>query len=338
MLIGEVAQRSGISTRMLRHYDRIGLASPSGRTSGGYRRYSEEDVRRLFHVEGLRSLGLSLHEIADVLDGRGFDPVAMMDQLAARTRARLAREEELLRRLEQVQSSGPAAWSDVLRVIALLRGLDAHSPSVRQRAALSPAEHGDAALLAEAALGEEDPNVAGTLIWALARTGDDAIPVLTEALDSPVAGRRRRAAEALAKIASPRAGAVLAEAFRHSDPVVAARGALARGARGELDAVPALVALVVRGHDDVDAADVLGTLAADHADEIAGAISDALAGASDAARSRLVAALADIPGRSAQELLVARLDDPDRQVALTAASVLRLRASTPGGSGSPTRG
>lgn len=44
MLIGEVAERSGISSRMLRHYDRTGVVSPSGRTAGGYRYYTDEEL------------------------------------------------------------------------------------------------------------------------------------------------------------------------------------------------------------------------------------------------------------------------------------------------------
>ncbi|MCW5952071.1 MAG: MerR family transcriptional regulator, partial [Propionibacteriaceae bacterium] len=163
MLIGELAERCGVSARMLRHYDRIGLVSPTERTSGGYREYSPEDVRRLFHVEGLRSLGLSLQEIADVLADLSFDPAAMVEQLISRTQERLRREEQLLGRLTQVQASDAAAWSDVLRTIGLLRGLDADDPSTRLRFALSHAGEAttDARALAEAALNEADPQVAG---------------------------------------------------------------------------------------------------------------------------------------------------------------------------------
>lgn len=64
MLIGEVAQRSGVSTRMLRHYDSLGLVRPTGRTTGGYREYSDADLERLVQVESLRSLGLSLRDVA----------------------------------------------------------------------------------------------------------------------------------------------------------------------------------------------------------------------------------------------------------------------------------
>jgi len=59
VLIGEVAARTGVSARMLRHYDRVGLVSPSGRTASGYRHYEQEDLTRLLHVEGLRALGLT---------------------------------------------------------------------------------------------------------------------------------------------------------------------------------------------------------------------------------------------------------------------------------------
>lgn len=329
MLIGEVSEQSGISARMLRHYDRIGLVSPSERTPSGYRRYSAEDVRRLFHVEGLRSLGLSLREIAEVLDGVSFDPTSMVDQLIAGTRDRLAQERELLRRLGQVRESEPTAWSDVLHTIGLMRGFDATSPSARQRLALSLTEDDDrdAALLAEAALNEADPHVAGALRWALARIGDGAIPTLAEALLSPVRDRRHRAVDTLVKIDSPRARAVLSEAFQHPDPRVRARATLTRGGQGDRDALPELVALIVGGHYDVEAADTLGTLATahGHADEIAEAIADALDIAPGTARLRLVAALADVPGHRAAETLVAALDDPDRRVALTASSVLRSR-------------
>ena len=334
MLIGEVADQSGVSARMLRHYDRIGLVSPTGRTSGGYRQYSPEDVRRLFHVEGLRSLGLSLQEIADVLDadaldGVSFSPAAMVERLILRTEERVAREEDLLHRLRRVLASDPAAWSDVLRTIALIRGLDAYSPSARQRLALSLSDDGDrhGALLAEAALDETHPNVAGALTWALARIGDDAIATLADALDSPDGERRHRAVDALVKIDSPLARAALADADRNPDPLVRARAILTRGELGDRAAVPALLALVVGGPYDVEAADVLGVLASQHgyADEIARAIADALADADQPARLRLTAALAEIPGASAAAVLEGLLDDPDRRVALTASAVLVTR-------------
>lgn len=327
MLIGEVAARSGISVRMLRHYDALGLVSPSGRTGGGYRQYQDEDLRRLLHVEALRALGLTLQEVATALDGPSFSAADVMEAVATRTRERVARDQELLGRLSRVQESAPAAWTDVLDTIGMLHGLGADSASDRQRAVISlPVQHGGGAvLLARAVLDEPDPHVAGALHWAVARSGDGGLPVLAEALGSPTPERRRRAVEALTKIGSPGARAVLTRALGHPDPLVSGRAALVCGAHGDLDAVPGLVALVVDGRDDVEAAGVLGALAARHdrAKAITGALTEALPGADHAARRRLTAALAEVPGPAAAAALGVLTSDADRAVALTAASVLR---------------
>ena len=329
MLIGELAERCGISARMLRHYDRIGLLSPSSRTPGGYREYSAEDVRRLFHVEGLRSLGLSLQEIGEVLGDLSFDPAAMVADLIARTRERLRREQELLDRLSAVAASEATAWSQVLETIGLLRGLNADDPSARLRVAL--AQTGDSGLdavtLAEAALSEDDPQVAGALYWALARTGDRAIPTLAEALAATDATRRQRAAAALGKIGSTPAQAALAQAADSSDPLVAARATLASGGLGHPAAVPKLVALVATGPDDVEAAEVLGRLAQD--EELREQIVDTVAGllpdTDPEARQRLATALAEIPGARADSILSALAADPDRGVSTAARFVLQSR-------------
>lgn len=329
MLIGEVSERSGVSARMLRHYDSIGLVSPSERTPGGYRQYAESDVRRLFHVEGLRSLGLSLQEIGDALGDRSFSPAAMVEELATRARERLTQEEKLLRRLDQVQAGEPEEWSDVLDMIGLLRGLAADAPSDRQRYALSlsGAEDWSIGPLAEAVLEEAEPNVAGALDWALSLIGDRAVPVLAAALESSTPARRRRAVEALEKIGSPRAREVLADAVADPDPVVSRRATLVRGLRGERDAIVDLVSLVVAGHDDVEASDVLGVLATrhGHSDDIVELVASELSHGDDAARLRLTAALAEIPGPSAERTLSGLVDDDNRRVALTAAFLLRSR-------------
>jgi len=327
MLIGELAERSGVSARMLRHYDSIGLLSPAERSHGGFREYSDSDVQRLFHVEGLKSLGLSLNEITEVLADLSFSPAAMVAQLVDRTRDRLAREQELLRNLEQVRADGPEAWSDVLHTIGLVRGLGLGSASARQRFVLSwTGENGqDARLLAEAALSETDPIVAGAMHWALQRLGDEGLPILAEGLRSPLLERRQRAVAALAKVSSPAALALLAEAVRDPDPVVSGRAALIIGASGDTDAIPVLVRMVVEGRDDVDAAGVLGALASSPGcgDDIADAIAAELGHVDIPTRQRLAAALAEVPGRRAVEVLTSLVQDPDREVALTAAFLLQ---------------
>ena len=59
MAIGELARETGLTIRTLHHYDAIGLVTPSSRTSGGHRVYSEPDVERLYAVVVLRRIGLS---------------------------------------------------------------------------------------------------------------------------------------------------------------------------------------------------------------------------------------------------------------------------------------
>ena len=74
MNVGEVAALAGITVRTLHHYDRIGLLSPSGRTSAGYRQYAPADLDRLHSVLLYRGLGFPLEEVATLLDDPSADP------------------------------------------------------------------------------------------------------------------------------------------------------------------------------------------------------------------------------------------------------------------------
>lgn len=66
--IGELARRTGLTVRALRHYDDIALLVPSERSSGGYRLYGRKDVARLYRIQALRRLDLSLADIQGLLD------------------------------------------------------------------------------------------------------------------------------------------------------------------------------------------------------------------------------------------------------------------------------
>ncbi|WP_214400909.1 MerR family transcriptional regulator [Pseudonocardia lacus] len=331
MLIGDVARRSGVSARMLRHYDSLGLVRPTGRTAAGYREYSADDIRRIFHIESLRSLGLSLREVGRALDDPGFAPSALVEDLVRRTRERIAAETELLTRLRRIDAAEPAGWEDVLKVVALLHGLGSESAGKRQRAALSAAEEVEvpAEALVEAVLGEADPNVAGALRWALARSDGGGLEPLAEALASPRPEVRERAVRSVVEIPGDAATALLRDALTHADAVVRRQAALALGARGSTDAVPALVDVVVEGTNDTDAADALGALAGDAAvaEASAARLVERLADATtdQPARRRLAQAFADIPGPTASRALADLTHDADRAVALTATYLLRLR-------------
>ncbi|MFI5563926.1 MerR family transcriptional regulator [Amycolatopsis japonica] len=322
MLIGEVARRSGVSSRMLRHYDSLGLVRPTGRTYGGYREYSDEDIRRIFHVESLRSLGLSLREIGRALEDPAFEPSDLVRDLIRRTEERLNREQELLDRLRAVDGSAPTGWEGVLRIVELLHGLNSPHAARRQQTALAPAEV-PAELLAGAVLAEADPNVAGALRWALARAGGDGVASLASGARSGDVDVRRRAILAIAGMPGAEATAALADALGDPDPAVRARAALALGSRGESAAVPELVRMVVEGTTDVEAAEVLGTLARDDgtADRIMSALTGELATAEPAARIRLTQALVEMPPALALDVLRDLAEDDDRTVALLASAL-----------------
>ena len=68
MQIGELAERAGVSHRTIRYYERIGLMKPAEREGAGYRYYDELALRRLQKIAVLKRLGLSLDEIASVID------------------------------------------------------------------------------------------------------------------------------------------------------------------------------------------------------------------------------------------------------------------------------
>jgi DNA-binding transcriptional MerR regulator len=64
MNIGQVSKATGVSERMIRHYERIGLMPPPDRRDNGYRDYSPQSVERLRFIANARDLGFSLEEIA----------------------------------------------------------------------------------------------------------------------------------------------------------------------------------------------------------------------------------------------------------------------------------
>ncbi|CAM3911941.1 MerR family transcriptional regulator [Nocardioides zeicaulis] len=91
MHIGEVATRTELSLRSLRHWEEVGLLRPSGRTDGGFRLYTDDDVDKILVIRRMKPLGFSIEEMKavmadiEVLD----DPDAPTADLAA-ARERLA--------------------------------------------------------------------------------------------------------------------------------------------------------------------------------------------------------------------------------------------------------
>lgn len=67
MRIGQMAKRTGFSTKAIRYYELLGLLAAPERTESGYRLYGAEDVERLEFIEKAKRLGFSLEDIRDVL-------------------------------------------------------------------------------------------------------------------------------------------------------------------------------------------------------------------------------------------------------------------------------
>lgn len=67
MNIGEAAKATGVSAKMIRYYDEIGLVQPASRTDSNYREYDAKQINELRFIKRGRSLGFSMQEITQLL-------------------------------------------------------------------------------------------------------------------------------------------------------------------------------------------------------------------------------------------------------------------------------
>lgn len=99
MQIGELAERTGMSLRTLRHYDEIGLLTPSARSEGRFRLYTDDDLERLLVIRRMKPLGFSLeamHHVMQLLRGGDATAAEQWHSVLADAESRRA---ELVRQL-----------------------------------------------------------------------------------------------------------------------------------------------------------------------------------------------------------------------------------------------
>jgi MerR family copper efflux transcriptional regulator len=110
MNIGETALASGISVKMIRHYEAIGLVPPAARTSGGYRQYGDDDLRRLIFIRHARAVGFATPQIRRLLslwdDGEraACDVLRLAEEHLQNVRARIGDLQEIAGALKQLIS------------------------------------------------------------------------------------------------------------------------------------------------------------------------------------------------------------------------------------------
>jgi len=116
--VGRLAQASGLSVRVLRHWEDKGLVR-ADRSTRGHRRYGPDQVTRLYRALALRRTGLSLSQIAALLDEQDPDPAVTLRGHVEDLGEDLRRRGELRDRLvaDHGEDAGLAAWRDATTLV-----------------------------------------------------------------------------------------------------------------------------------------------------------------------------------------------------------------------------
>ena len=104
MNIGEAARLSGLSAKMIRHYEQINLLKPAARTAAGYRQYDEHSIEILKFIRQARVLGFSMAQI-DALLSLWQDPARPSRAVKQVAQQHLADVEHKMRELAAMQTT-----------------------------------------------------------------------------------------------------------------------------------------------------------------------------------------------------------------------------------------
>ena len=131
--VGELARATGLSVRVLRHWDEIGLVSPP-RTASGHRRYTPAEVAQLYRALALRQMGLRLDQVAALLAGQDPTPRATLrahlERVEADLHARGALRDRLIEVLDALDHAnrhhdGDDAETDAQLLMKVIEKMDA---------------------------------------------------------------------------------------------------------------------------------------------------------------------------------------------------------------------
>ena len=147
MNIGKAAEAAGLSAKMIRHYEEIGLLPAAARTGSGYRQYSERDVSILRFIRQARRLGFSMQQIADLL-GLWSNDRRTSREVKSLAQAHLADLEEKMREIAEMKAAleclvaachgdddPHCAILDTLSQQALERHQPTHRPTLKKASA-----------------------------------------------------------------------------------------------------------------------------------------------------------------------------------------------------------
>jgi len=127
MNIGQASKASGVSAKMIRYYERIGLLPPVERTGSGYRVYTDADVHKLRFVRRARDLGFPVAEVSDLLalwndrSRRSADVKKLAQRRIAELRGRM---DDLRQMVDTLQSLVDSCAGDDRPDCPILAGLE----------------------------------------------------------------------------------------------------------------------------------------------------------------------------------------------------------------------
>jgi Zn(II)-responsive transcriptional regulator len=98
--IGQLAHRAGVAIDTVRYYERNQLLAPAGRLASGYRRYGEDELKRLRFIRRAKALGFTLEEIRDLLSLSAERNMAKVKRAAE---AKLADIEQRVAELQRIR-------------------------------------------------------------------------------------------------------------------------------------------------------------------------------------------------------------------------------------------